>query len=147
MMLSRSTPTFPSLARIEASSLRCAQTGFALVWVLETICGPAVTGGAFLHAYVAGITIGFGVSRHSLCEHRLITRKELDQACRDVPLILIGYDGHSCICNSAFVDRLPTDCAELKGFNAEIPPPSTDDGEGVLIWFSPSACNVLKYRT
>jgi predicted amidohydrolase YtcJ len=65
------------------------------------------------------VVLGFGFSRHSVREHRVITRRELDQACGDIPLMLIGYGGHSSICNSAFIERLPTDCAGLRGFNDE----------------------------
>ncbi len=65
------------------------------------------------------ITLGFGVSKHSVSEKRLITREELDQVCREDPLVLVCYDGHSAVFNSAMMEKFPDDVKALPGFYAE----------------------------
>jgi predicted amidohydrolase YtcJ len=65
------------------------------------------------------VMIGFGISKHNLEEKRLITRKELDLAVSDTPLILIGYDGHSSICNTKMQELFPKEYHSLRGFNED----------------------------
>ena len=65
------------------------------------------------------VVIGFGVSKHSVIEKRLITREELDQACPDDPLVLVCYDGHSAVFNSAMLEKFPEEVKELQGFYAD----------------------------
>jgi predicted amidohydrolase YtcJ len=60
--------------------------------------------------------IAFGVSKHSVIEKRLITREELDQVCPDIPLVIICYDGHSAVFNSAMLNKFPEDVINLPGF-------------------------------
>ncbi len=60
--------------------------------------------------------IAFGVSKHSVREQRLINRKELDQVCPDLPLIIVCYDGHSAVCNSKMLERFPQKVKKLNGF-------------------------------
>jgi len=62
--------------------------------------------------------VAFGISRHSVAEKRLITRRELDQAWSHTPLIIICYDGHSAVCNSKMMDRFPGTVRRLSGFDA-----------------------------
>jgi predicted amidohydrolase YtcJ len=64
--------------------------------------------------------IGFGFSRHSIRERRLITREELDAACPGVPLIIVCYDGHSAVCNSAMTDRFSGAIRRLRGFHGDL---------------------------
>lgn len=63
--------------------------------------------------------IAFGVSKHRLREKRLILRSELDEVCSDVPLIIICYDGHSAVCNTRMLEKLPDRVKKLRGFQAD----------------------------
>jgi len=65
------------------------------------------------------IMIGYGISPHNLKEKRLVIKKELDLAVLDTPLILIGYDGHTAVCNSAMMKLFPDSYRELRGFHEE----------------------------
>ncbi len=65
------------------------------------------------------IVIAFGVSKHSVKEKRLITRAELDQACKGIPLVIICYDGHSAVFNSALLEKFPDQVQKLPGFYKE----------------------------
>jgi len=63
--------------------------------------------------------IAFGVSKHSVKEKRLICRKELDDVCPDIPLILVCYDGHSAVVNSKMMEKFPDNVKSLRGFDAD----------------------------
>ena len=63
--------------------------------------------------------IAYGVSKHRVKEKRLISRPELDEACRDLPLILICYDGHSAVCNTKMMEKFPDRVRNLRGFQRE----------------------------
>ena len=65
------------------------------------------------------VVLGFGHSSHSLAEKRLITRTELDEAVKDRPVYLVGYDGHSAVANTAAIGMLPLKMRNLRGFNLE----------------------------
>ena len=65
------------------------------------------------------LVLSFGISKHSLEEKRLITKNELDRYCSDRPLIIICYDGHSCIVNSKLLATFPEDVRKLNGFNED----------------------------
>ena len=65
------------------------------------------------------LVIAFGVSEHSINEKRLITRLELDQACPEIPLLIVCYDGHSAVFNSAMLDKFPDAVQDLPGFYRE----------------------------
>lgn len=65
------------------------------------------------------IVLGFGVSKHSVSERRLINREELDQVCSDIALVLFCYDGHSAIFNSTMLDIFPDTVKQLPGFYPE----------------------------
>ena len=65
------------------------------------------------------IIIGFGVSKHSVEEKRLITKQELDKYCPDIPLVIICYDGHSLVANSKLLDKYPEKIRKLNGFNED----------------------------
>jgi len=74
--------------------------------------------------YLAGhkrhkVVIGFGASKHSVQEKRLIKREELDAACPDIPLIIICYDGHSAVCNTPMLEKIPEKVKALRGFYPE----------------------------
>ncbi len=65
------------------------------------------------------LVLCFGASKHSVEEKRLITRQELDEFCSDKPLIIVCYDGHSCIVNSHLLNKLPEDIHKMRGFNKD----------------------------
>ena len=65
------------------------------------------------------MVIAFGVSKHSVREKRLITRAELDQACPDIPLVIVCYDGHSAVFNTAMLEKFPDQVQKLPGFYQE----------------------------
>jgi len=60
--------------------------------------------------------IAFGVSKHSVREKRLINRLELDEVCPDIPLVIVCYDGHSAVFNSAMLEKFPEEVQNLSGF-------------------------------
>jgi len=65
------------------------------------------------------LVLCFGASKHSVEEKRLITRQKLDGFSSDKPLIVICYDGHSCIINSYFLNKLPENIHKMRGFNKD----------------------------
>jgi hypothetical protein len=65
------------------------------------------------------IVLGFGASKHSVEEKRLITREEMDQVCPDKPCVVVGYDGHSLIANSKMIDKFPEKVTSERGYNAD----------------------------
>ena len=62
------------------------------------------------------LILAFGVSKHSVREQRLINRLELDEACPDIPLVIVCYDGHSAVFNSAMLEKFPEEVQNLPGF-------------------------------
>ena len=65
------------------------------------------------------IVLGFGISGHSLAEQRMITRPELDKIEPRIPVMIVKYDGHASVVNSAMINMLPKKFHALRGFNAE----------------------------
>ncbi len=65
------------------------------------------------------VLYGFGHSRHTLEEKRLITRTELDRFVKDRPVYLVCYDGHSAVANSAALGLMPSHIRSLNGFDLE----------------------------
>ncbi len=63
--------------------------------------------------------IAFGASKHSVKEKRLIFRKELDEACPDIPLIIVCYDGHSAVFNTKMLEKFPGRVKKLRGFQGD----------------------------
>ncbi len=64
------------------------------------------------------IVLGFGASAWAVAERRLPSREELDAAAPDRPVFIVKYDGHAGIANSAFLARLPSRVAALRGWDA-----------------------------
>jgi len=63
------------------------------------------------------IIMGFGASTHAVAEKRLISRKELDEACPDRAIFIVKYDGHACILNSKTMAMLPGTVKNLRGYH------------------------------
>jgi len=60
----------------------------------------------------------FGCTAHTVKEKRLPERKDLDKM-TDVPFMIVKYDGHACVANSAFINTMPEAVKKDPGFNAE----------------------------
>ncbi len=60
--------------------------------------------------------IAFGASKHTVKEKRLPTRQELDEACPEVPLIIVCYDGHSAVFNTPMLKKFPDSVKNLRGY-------------------------------
>jgi predicted amidohydrolase YtcJ len=65
------------------------------------------------------IIIVFGASPHSVEEKRLISKRELDLVCSDKPIMVVKYDGHACIINTALLNKMKSIISNLRGFNEE----------------------------
>ncbi len=65
------------------------------------------------------LIIAFGASPYSVCERKLISREELDAVCSDRPVMVVKYDGHACIINSALLTMLKDKIKGLRGYNEE----------------------------
>ena len=63
--------------------------------------------------------IAFGASPHSVEEKRLLSREELDEVSDETGIMVVKYDGHACIVNSALLKQLPEKVKEMRGYNAE----------------------------
>ena len=67
----------------------------------------------------ARVLFGFGHSRHTLQEKRLVTRTELDEMVGDRAVYLVCYDGHSAVGNSKALEMMPPPIRSLRGFDFE----------------------------
>ena len=62
--------------------------------------------------------IGFGCSAHTVKERRLPNKKDLDKI-TSLPLMIVKYDGHAAVANSALIDKFPPSVTYDSGFNKE----------------------------
>ena len=65
------------------------------------------------------IIIGFGLSPHFVEEGCLPERRELDKAAPDSPVVMVKYDGHSCVVNSLLLKMLPGAVKTMRGYEPE----------------------------
>ncbi len=63
--------------------------------------------------------IAFGASPYSVEDGHLVTREELDRVCPDKPLMLVKYDGHACVVNSALLGKVRQKVESLRGYHPE----------------------------
>lgn len=79
--------------------------------------------GALIQEYQAKsrvkLVLGFGISAHHVQEERMISRSDLDQLVGDLPVMLIKYDGHASVVNSAMLKMLPARIHKLAGFQPD----------------------------
>ena len=73
---------------------------------------------SFLPKTKAKVVIAFGASPHSVEEKRLLSREELDAVSSDRPIMVVKYDGHACIVNSALIRILPENNKSLRGYDS-----------------------------
>lgn len=58
----------------------------------------------------------YGCSAHIVAEKRLPTRDDLDKMV-SIPLLIVKYDGHAAVANSALIQALPHDVTDDPGFD------------------------------
>ena len=73
----------------------------------------------FLPKTKAKVIIAFGASPHSVKERTLLSREDLDRVSKDRPIMVVKYDGHACIINSALLKKLPEKVSSLRGYNPD----------------------------
>lgn len=59
----------------------------------------------------------YGCSAHTVEENRLPEMKDLD-AMTDLPLLIVKYDGHAAVANSALIDLFPLEVLSDPGFDS-----------------------------
>ncbi len=62
--------------------------------------------------------LAYGCSAHTVKEKRLPTKKELDEMLT-TPLLLVKYDGHAAVANSALIRQFPDEVVQDEGFDAD----------------------------
>ncbi|SHH22285.1 hypothetical protein SAMN02745221_01961 [Thermosyntropha lipolytica DSM 11003] len=62
--------------------------------------------------------MGFGVSAHTVKEKKLPCRDDLDKMTR-LPLLIVKYDGHAAVANSALVKKFPEEVKKAEGFEED----------------------------
>lgn len=67
----------------------------------------------------AKLLIAFGASPYSVAEGRLLSRAELDEACPDRPMMMVKYDGHACVVNSALLRQVDKEVSGLRGYHPD----------------------------
>jgi len=76
---------------------------------------------SMIKEYVKGknnkLFIAFGASPYSVKEHKLVSRIEIDTVCPDVPFVVIKYDGHACIVNTAFLNKYNNKISHERGYH------------------------------
>jgi predicted amidohydrolase YtcJ len=65
------------------------------------------------------ILIAFGSSAHSVKEKTLLCRDELDTVTGDKPTVVVKYDGHALIANSALIKQIPDEIKAIRGYDAQ----------------------------
>lgn len=64
------------------------------------------------------VVLGFGCSAHTVREKRLPELADLDKITSH-PVILIKYDGHAAVANSALIQKVPTAVSNDSGFHKD----------------------------
>lgn len=67
----------------------------------------------------AKVLIAFGASPHSVKEKALVSRADLDQVSESRPIMVVKYDGHACITNTALIRQLPKKVKTLRGYDPD----------------------------
>ena len=64
------------------------------------------------------LLLAFGCSGHCVEEKRLPVHTDLDKML-DTPLMIVKYDGHAAVANTALISKLPQEIKDDEGFDAE----------------------------
>ncbi|BCN29364.1 amidohydrolase [Anaeromicropila herbilytica] len=75
--------------------------------------------GEYIKKNDESIIIVFGASPYSVEERHLITKKELDAVCMNKPIMVVKYDGHACIINSALMSKVKDKVSHLRGYHED----------------------------
>lgn len=73
----------------------------------------------FARRSTAKTLIAFGASPYSVAERRLLSRSELDRACPSKPIMMVKYDGHACVVNTALLKLIDGKVKGLRGYHPE----------------------------
>ncbi|MCG8637245.1 MAG: amidohydrolase [Desulfobacterales bacterium] len=73
---------------------------------------------AYVNSTRPKVVLGFGISAHSVQEGRMVTRTELDKM-EKRPVMLVKYDGHASVINTAMQNLLPPKIKKLRGYNSD----------------------------
>lgn len=65
------------------------------------------------------ILIAFGASPYSVKEGKLLSRSEMDEVCPNKPMMIVKYDGHACIVNSALLKKIDKKVKPLRGYHPD----------------------------
>ena len=65
------------------------------------------------------VMITFGASHYSVKERRLVSRKEIDSVCADMPVFMVKYDGHACVVNTALLKLVDSKVKGLRGYHPD----------------------------
>ncbi len=63
--------------------------------------------------------LAFGASPYSVKEGKLVTREQLDSVCPDKPVFMIKYDGHTCVVNTALLNKIKNKVKDLRGYHED----------------------------
>lgn len=73
----------------------------------------------FARRSTAKTLIAFGASPYSVAERRLLSRSELDRACPSKPIMMVKYDGHACVVNTALLKLIDGKVKGLRGYHPD----------------------------
>ncbi len=111
------TPGFGD-THMHFESLCVFENTFYLVDVADFDQAKAVVQAYADKAPKAKVLIGYGCSAHTVTEKRLPERKDLDQWTTR-PLMVVKYDGHAAVCNSALLALLSDKVKSDPGCHAD----------------------------
>jgi hypothetical protein len=79
--------------------------------------------GELIHSYIARgkkekVILAFGCSAHTVKEKRLLDKSDLDKI-TDKPLMIVKYDGHASVGNSALINKMPAAVLADPGFDKD----------------------------
>lgn len=63
--------------------------------------------------------LAFGASPYSVKEGKLVTREQLDSVCPNKPVFMIKYDGHTCVINTALLNKVKHKIKHLRGYHED----------------------------
>lgn len=77
--------------------------------------------GELIRSYMAGgkkekVILGFGCSAHTVKEKRLPRKDDLDKITQQ-PLMIVKYDGHAAVGNTALIKKMPASILSEPGFD------------------------------
>lgn len=111
------TPAFGD-THMHFASLCVFENTFYLMDVKDFAEAKAIVGAYAANHPKAKILMGYGCSAHTVAEGRLPERKDLDEW-TSRPLLIVKYDGHAAVCNSAMMALLSDQVKNDPGCDVE----------------------------